>query len=134
MAKSIIVIGSGAAGMTAASTAKEKDPECNVTVFTEDEDIAYSPCAIPWGIEGKSAWTDIVMHTPDFYEKERGIKVFTKTKVESVDDAAKTVTVRTQNIHAVTEGFADMQHHGIPELLCKVKLFRKPFSLILTGG
>ena len=92
MAKSIIVIGSGAAGMTAASTAKEKDPECNVTVFTEDEDIAYSPCAIPWGIEGKSAWTDIVMHTPDFYEKERGIKVFTKTKVESVDDAAKTVT------------------------------------------
>ena len=92
MAKSIIVIGSGAAGMTAASTAKEKDPECNVTVFTEDVDIAYSPCAIPWGIEGKSAWTDIVMHTPDFYEKERGIKVYTKTKVESVDDAAKTVT------------------------------------------
>lgn len=92
MAKSIIVIGSGAAGMTAASTAKEKDPECSVTVFTEDEDIAYSPCAIPWGIEGKSAWTDIVMHTPDFYEKERGIKVYTKTKVESVDDAAKTVT------------------------------------------
>ena len=78
--------------MTAASTAKEKDPNCEVIVFTEDEDIAYSPCAIPWGIEGKSAWTDIVMHTPDFYEKERGIKVFTKTRVESVDDAAKTVT------------------------------------------
>jgi NADH oxidase (H2O2-forming) len=92
MAKKIIVIGSGAAGMTAASTAKAKDPACEVTVFTEDEDIAYSPCAIPWGIEGKSNWTDIVMHTPDFYEKERGIKVFTKTKVESVDDAAKTVT------------------------------------------
>ena len=52
----------------------------------------------------------------------------------AVHDAAKTVTVRTQNIHAVTEGFADMQHHGIPELLCKVKLFRKPFLLILTGG
>lgn len=78
--------------MTAASTAKEKDPNCEVIIFTEDEDIAYSPCAIPWGIEGKSAWTDIVMHTPDFYEKERGIKVFTKTRVESVDDAAKTVT------------------------------------------
>ncbi len=92
MAKSIIVIGSGAAGMTAASTAKEKDPGCEVTVFTEDVDIAYSPCAIPWGIEGKSAWTDIVMHTPDFYEKERGIKVYTGTKVESVDEAAKTVT------------------------------------------
>ena len=91
MAKKIIVIGSGAAGMTAASTAKATDPSCEVTVFTEDEDIAYSPCAIPWGIEGKSEWTDIVMHTPDFYEKERGIKVYTKTTVESVDDASKTV-------------------------------------------
>lgn len=92
MAKSIIVIGSGAAGMTAASTAKEKDPGCEVTVFTEDVDIAYSPCAIPWGIEGRSAWNDIVMHTPDFYEEERGIKVYTGTRVESVDEAAKTVT------------------------------------------
>ncbi len=92
MAKKVIVIGSGAAGMTAASTAKSVDPTCEVTIFTQDEDVAYSPCAIPWGIEGKSKWTDIVMHTPEFYEKERGIKVFTKTTVESVDDASKTVT------------------------------------------
>ncbi len=92
MAKKVIVIGSGAAGMTAASTAKARDPDCDVKVFTQDEDVAYSPCAIPWAIEGKSEWTDVVMHTPDFYEKERGIKVFTETTVESVDDAAKTVT------------------------------------------
>lgn len=92
MAKKIIVIGSGAAGMTAASTARAKDPECDITVFTQDEDVAYSPCAIPWGIEGKSKWTEIVMHEPEFYEKERRIKVLTKTTVESVDDAAKTVT------------------------------------------
>ena len=92
MAKRIIVIGSGAAGMTAASTAKAECPESDVTVFTEDVDIAYSPCAIPWGIEGRSQWSDIVMHTPEFYCKERGIKVCTQTRVEAVDDAAKTVT------------------------------------------
>ena len=78
--------------MTAASTAKERDPACKVTVFTEDEDIAYSPCAIPWGIEGKSAWSDIVMHTPEFYSRERGIDVHIRTSVESVDESAKTVT------------------------------------------
>ncbi len=92
MSKKVIIIGSGAAGMTAASTARAKCPDCEITVFTEDEDISYSSCAIPWGIEGKSKWTDIVMHTPEFYEKERNIKVYTKTKVESVDDASKTVT------------------------------------------
>ena len=92
MARRIIVIGSGAAGMSAASAAKEGDPSAEVTVFTEDEDVAYSPCAIPWGIEGKIGWDGIVMHTPGFYEKERGIKIFIRTKVDSVDDAAKTVT------------------------------------------
>lgn len=92
MAKRIIVIGSGAAGMSAASAAREASPDADITVFTEDEDIAYSPCAIPWGIEGRSQWDEIVMHTPQFYSEKRNIRVLTKTKVESVDDEAKTVT------------------------------------------
>ena len=92
MAKRIIVIGSGAAGMSAASAAREPSPDADITVFTEDEDIAYSPCAIPWGIEGRSQWDEIVMHTPQFYSEKRNIRVLTKTKVESVDGEAKTVT------------------------------------------
>lgn len=77
--------------MTAASSAKKKDPTANVTVFTEDEYIAYSPCVIPWAIEGRAKWEDIVMHDPAFYKKERGIEVLIKTKVESVDHANKKV-------------------------------------------
>ena len=92
MAKRIIVIGSGAAGMSAASAAREASPDADITVFTEDEDIAYSPCAIPWGIEGRSQWDEIVMHTPQFYSEKRNIRVLTKTKMESVDGEAKTVT------------------------------------------
>ncbi len=92
MAKNIIIIGSGAAGMTAASTARETDPKANITVFTEDEDVAYSPCVIPWVLEGQTGWKDIIMHTSDFYAKEKNINVLIKTKVESVDDTAKTVT------------------------------------------
>lgn len=92
MAKRIIVIGSGAAGMSAASAAREASPDADITVFTEDEDIAYSPCAIPWGIEGRSQWDEIVMHTPQFYSEKRNIRVLTKTKVEFVDGEAKTVT------------------------------------------
>ena len=40
MPKQIIVIGSGAAGMSAASSAKRADPQAKVIVFTEDEHIA----------------------------------------------------------------------------------------------
>lgn len=82
--------------MSAASAAREASPTAEITVFTEDEDIAYSPCAIPWGIEGRSSWDEIVMHRPDFYEQERDIKVHTCTKVESVDGDAKTVTAAGQ--------------------------------------
>ncbi|MCL2607848.1 MAG: FAD-dependent oxidoreductase [Methanomassiliicoccaceae archaeon] len=92
MVKNIIVIGSGAAGMTAASAAKKTDPSSNVIVFTEDEHIAYSPCAIPWVLEGKTSWNDIIMHDPSFYSEERGIDIRTKTKVTAADGNAKTVT------------------------------------------
>ena len=78
--------------MSAASAAREASPDADITVFTEDEDIAYSPCAIPWGIEGRSAWDEIVMHRPEFYAEKRNIKVLTQTRVESVDGEAKTVT------------------------------------------
>jgi len=92
MPKNIIVIGSGAAGMTAASAAKRTDPDAEVIVFTEDEHIAYSPCVIPWVLEGKSSWEDIVMHDAPFYSKERGIDVHIRTKVSAADGDEKTVT------------------------------------------
>lgn len=86
-AKKIVVIGSGAAGMTAASTARATDPQADITVITDDVDVAYSPCMIPWVLSGKYAWEDMVMHTPGWYSENRNIKVVTGTKVETVTDA-----------------------------------------------
>ena len=94
----VIVIGSGAAGMTAASEAKRADPGAEVTVFTEDEHIAYSPCVIPWALEGKAKWEDIVMHDADFYSKNRGINVNTRTKVTEVNDSERTVTTENGDV------------------------------------
>jgi len=92
MVREIIVIGTGAAGITAASSARRADPDAKITVFTEDTDIAYSPCVIPWAVEGKVAWESVVMHTPEYYSKKKNINILTKTKVDYVDDSAKTVT------------------------------------------
>ena len=92
MARKIIVIGAGAAGLTAASTAKRTDPAAIINVFTEDEHVAYSPCVIPWVLEGRTKWDLIIMHDAEFYSRERDIKIHTKTKVTAVDGNAKTVT------------------------------------------
>jgi NADH oxidase (H2O2-forming) len=93
MSRKVIVIGSGAAGLRAASTVREHGDE-SITVFTEEEHIAYSPCAIPYVLEGKiKDFGSIVMHTPEFYAKERGIDVRTKTKVAAVDIDKKEATL-----------------------------------------
>ncbi len=85
------MIGSGAAGLTAASAAKRSAPDASVLVFTKDEQVAYSPCAIPWAIEGKIKWEDIVMHDLSFYKKDRGIDIHIKTTVTSIDSINKTI-------------------------------------------
>ena len=44
----ICVIGGGAAGISAASMAKRTNPDATVVCCTEYEDVAYSPCGIPY--------------------------------------------------------------------------------------
>lgn len=96
MVRKIIIIGSGAAGMTAASTARSTDPEADIHLFTEDQYVSYSPCAIPFVIEGKiKDFESIVMHTPEWYGGERNIHVHTKTKVTTVDVENRKVGILT---------------------------------------
>ena len=48
----IVVIGGGAAGLGVAGAAKGQDPSAQTVVYTEYEDVAYSPCGIPF-VHGK---------------------------------------------------------------------------------
>lgn len=99
MLRKIIVIGAGGAGLTAASTAREHNADAEIDVFTEDDYIAYSPCAVIYAIEGAiKDFDSIIMHTPEFYREKRNISVHTSTKVASVDVDAKTVTLANGNV------------------------------------
>ena len=52
MARRIVVVGGGAAGMGAAGASRRPIPASEVTVYTGFDDVAYSPCGIPY-VHGK---------------------------------------------------------------------------------
>lgn len=93
MPRRIIVVGGGAAAMGAAGAALGTDPDAKITVFTDYEDAAYSPCGIPY-VHGKeiASFENLFMATKQAYV-DQGIDIRYQTTVTGIDPAAKTVTV-----------------------------------------
>lgn len=87
------MIGGGAAGLGAAGAAKGQDPSAEMVVYTEFEDVAYSPCGIPF-VHGKEidSFERLFLATKEQYDAQ-GIDVHYETTVESIDTQAKTVRV-----------------------------------------
>lgn len=94
MAQRIVVIGGGAAGIGAAGAAKATDPAADVRVYTEFEDVGYSPCGIPY-VHGKEIpdFQRLFLATRETYEKS-GIDIRYETEVTGFDPGTKTVSVR----------------------------------------
>lgn len=92
----IIVIGGGAAGISAASTAKGLLPDASVTLFTEYEDVAYSPCGIPF-VLGKEIpnFDNLFLQTSEHYAKI-GIDLRLQTKVTGINIDDRTVSVGSE--------------------------------------
>lgn len=93
MPRRTVIVGGGAAGLGAAGGVKAADPDAEVIVYTQFEDVAYSPCGIPYVhggeiddfqrlfLAGKQAYIDA------------GIDVNYNTEVTALDVGRKTVTV-----------------------------------------
>jgi NADPH-dependent 2,4-dienoyl-CoA reductase/sulfur reductase-like enzyme len=80
----ILIVGGNAAGLTAASRAKRIDPRLNITVVEKLPQIAYSTCGLPYMLAKLVAPERLVSYTPEAFEKERGIKVHTQVRVETI--------------------------------------------------
>jgi len=98
VARKIVVVGGGAAGIGAAGGLKAADPGNEVVVFTEFEDVAYSPCGIPY-VHGKEIddFQRLFLATKDAYV-QAGIDIRYETWVGRVDVARKVVHVDGQDV------------------------------------
>jgi NADPH-dependent 2,4-dienoyl-CoA reductase/sulfur reductase-like enzyme len=91
--KNIVVIGGGAAGMSAASRVRKLLPDSSIKVFEESLYVSYAPCGVPYYVEDTVRdINELVTYTPEFFIKERNIDVHTRTHVNSVDLGASEVS------------------------------------------
>lgn len=90
----VLVIGGVAAGTkTAAKLKRELGEGCHVTILSKGAHISYAGCGLPYYvghvIEDKE---QLIVNTPEKYEKLTGVKVLTETEAVKVDPASKKVT------------------------------------------
>lgn len=113
-----LVIGGGAAGIGAAGGVKAADPRNEVVVYTEFEDVGYSPCGIPY-VHGKEidSFERLFLAQKEAYV-QAGIDVHYETRVTSIDLKRRVIDVEGEGeVHwdrlVIATGF-DYGDPGVP--------------------
>ncbi len=89
MAQRIVVIGGGAAGIGAAGAAKAVDAAADIHVYTEFEDVGYSPCGIPY-VHGKEIpdFEQLFLATKEAYAGQ-GIDIHYETRATGFEPGGR---------------------------------------------
>ncbi len=91
----IAVIGGVAAGTSAAAAAARENKKMKVVLFEKDMFISYGGCGIPYYVEGLAkSYKDIIVFTPEDFQKSKGVDVRTFHEVVSIDPSNKSLEVR----------------------------------------
>ena len=94
MAKRLVVIGGVAAGPKAAAKARRCDPEMDIVIYQEEDEISYAGCGLPYYISGVITKRDeLVSRTPGKFALDR-IRVVRHHRVETIDLEKRMVSGR----------------------------------------
>ncbi|MCD6413811.1 MAG: FAD-dependent oxidoreductase [Elusimicrobia bacterium] len=92
MNRRILVIGGGAAGMSAATQARRFDKNAEITVIEKSGFVSYGACGLPYFISGEVKTAEkLIVYTPEYFKNSRNINVFTRTKASRINSSKKTV-------------------------------------------
>ncbi|HEX9656394.1 MAG TPA: FAD-dependent oxidoreductase [Bacteroidota bacterium] len=94
MTRRIVVIGGLAAGPSAASKAVRTNPNAEVVLFEQGENISYGICEIPYYIGGEFPEDALTTYTPQTLKEKKGVSVKTLNRVEEIQPAKRTIQVR----------------------------------------
>jgi len=85
MKKRLLVIGGVAAGPKVAAKARRCDPEMEIVVYQEEDDISYAGCGLPYYISGLiKERQELISRTPGQLAQD-GIRVLKHRRIEKID-------------------------------------------------
>src|SRR5512139_1922135 len=94
MKKRLVVIGGVAAGPKAAAKARRCDPEMEIVLYQEEDDISYAGCGLPYFISGViEEREDLISRTPGKFAQE-GIKILKNRRIEKIDTSNRSLSGR----------------------------------------
>ncbi|MEA2194235.1 MAG: hypothetical protein QOG42_669, partial [Solirubrobacteraceae bacterium] len=104
-AQRLAIVGGDAAGMSAASAARRRDPHLEVVAFERGPYTSYSACGIPFYVAGLVEQADrLISRSPEDH-RANGIDVRTRTEVVAIDLDARRLTVRADTGEESDEPF-----------------------------
>jgi CoA-dependent NAD(P)H sulfur oxidoreductase len=92
----LVVVGGQAAGLSAASRARRIDQSLDITVLEKGSRISYGACGLPYFIEGQvRKLDDLTVYTPDFFERDRNIRIRANAEVVAVEHPKREIVLQT---------------------------------------
>lgn len=86
----LAVIGGVAAGMSAAARARRLDPALEIVVLERGAHVSWAACGLPFYVSGQvKALEQLILHSPDYFERQRNIRVRTATEVTAIQPARR---------------------------------------------
>lgn len=84
----IVIVGSGVAGVTAATTIRENNPEAKISIYTDEKHLYYPRPKLYEILSGEAGPEDIYGFPTQWYN-DKGIEVHLNRKAMDIDTAAK---------------------------------------------
>lgn len=92
-----VILGNGAAGISAAEKLRQLDDNCEITVVSIEDVPVYTKFMLPDYIGGKIARNKLILRDMNYYDKNR-IKLLLSEKIENIDSHQKVVRLLSGNI------------------------------------
>jgi NAD(P)H-nitrite reductase large subunit len=90
--KQYVIIGNGIAGTTTAHTLRKNDPECSITLITDEPYPLYNRVALPRFLQGVITEPKVMMRTTEWHEQQ-GITLLTEATATAIDTEGRAVTL-----------------------------------------